>query len=130
MSQFSNYALWFNLKRNRKKKIINGLREMYDNMMNIYQLDPDVRFDFEDMFLKIGDDFYLIRIEEHWSPGDISGMFSHVYLDKDEQIMAVLISRDYYLPYHGINSVTPSQLSDWHSFPDKYKLVKINNDRY
>ena len=71
MSQFSNYALWLHLKKHDEETIIDGLREMYDNMMSIYHITPEIRFDFEDMFLKIGENFYLIRIEQHWSPGDI-----------------------------------------------------------
>jgi len=127
MSQFSNYALWFNLKKNDKNAITDGLREIYDNLISNYQIIPKVKFNFEDMFLEIGEDFYLIRTEEHWSPGDIAGMYNYKYLDDDEQVMAILISRNYYISHHGIKSLTPDELNEWHSFPDKYKLIRKEN---
>ena len=124
MLKFSNYALWFNLKKHDENTIIDGLKEIHEQLMDTFKITPEIKFNFEDMFLKIGEDFYLIKVVEGLSPGDISGMFSYKYLDKDEQVMAILISRDYYLPYQGVSSVTHEQLAEWHSFPDKYELIR------
>jgi hypothetical protein len=124
--KFANYALWFNLKYNNEEVILKGINEIYKTIKNNYSITPEIKFDFKDMFIKVGENFFLIKAESHWSPGDISGMFKLKYLQDDEEVMALLINREYYLPHHGLIYIDQKKLSDWHSFPDKYKLIKKN----
>ena len=122
MSEVSNYALWFDIHESSDEKILRGLKEIYKHLMAVYEIKPSVVFDFENMFLKIDKNFYLIRVEEHWSPGDISAFFKKNILNENEQVMSILISRSYYIPHHGMINISSSTLSDWNSFPDRYKF--------
>lgn len=124
MSKISNYALWFDIHENSEQKILAGLKNIYNQLINVYEIKPSTTFNFEDMFLKVDKNFYLIKVEEHWSPGDISGFFKNSILDENEQVMSILISRDYYLPHHGMVNISQDTLSQWHNFPNKYEFYR------
>jgi len=123
MRKILNYALWFDIKRNMSEKIIGSLEFIFESLLSKYKICPDIEITFEDLFLKIDKSLYLVRVESSWSPGDISGIIKFKFLDEDEQVMAILISDDSYLPAHGLNNISKGQLYDFKEFSEQCNLI-------
>lgn len=120
MSKILNYAVWFELNGDVDGKINKGLRCIYDELMQAFEIEPSVEFKFEDMIFKVGKNFYLIRVEEHFSPGDIAGLLKKKFLDDSDQVMAILISSEYYIPYQGMVGVSRNDIHEWSSFSQNH----------
>lgn len=100
----ASYAIWFNTRDGHK--IERALEAIWQNILNNYELSSSTgqaRDSFQP-WLKVGDNFYLMHLESHWSPGDIGGFLRyHGHLSPMEDCMAVCISNDWYIPSHGFH---------------------------
>lgn len=92
-----------------------GAKQLEQGLQKIYQMDSrdPLRYPFRNVqaeshykpFLKLGTSFYLLRAWNSWSPGDICGYLKmKQYVLPDVELMAILVSQDYYIPHHGLAS--------------------------
>jgi len=120
------YAVWFRLATADPRRISYILDELSNSVASTYRLfsdNPNAKH-FQDLYW-IGDDFCLMHIEEHCSPGDICGFIrGKKLIDGAEEVMAVRIDQpDYwYLPHQGLLDrnaqaklrAWQDQVSDWY----------------
>jgi hypothetical protein len=117
-SSVISYAVWFRLSPPHSDKIQRLFSELRRVTAKTWTLSTDLRppTKFGDWF-RVGDDFYLLHTQEHWSEGDICGHIRHFNLiGPAEEVMAVRIDRPEHwgLPAHGLLDPTAqSEMYEW-----------------
>jgi hypothetical protein len=101
-SEIVSYAVWCGMVAN--KAIESGLRSMWANTLrqwDVVSLTDGRPTQFEP-YIRIGTGFYLVHAESHWSPGDVSGFLKSGQIIGCDQVIAILMDKQSYLPWHGL----------------------------
>lgn len=121
-----SYAVWFRVEMSDPNRIADIFADLGQAIARTHRLLTD-NFDasnFQDWY-RIGESFYVLHIEEHWSPGDLAGFIRGAKLiQDDEEVMAVRIDRPdfWYIPHQGLSdpeaqarlTVWKNQAADWY----------------
>jgi hypothetical protein len=128
-SSVISYAVWFRLSRPNADKIQSIFEQLWrvtaKNWTLSTDLPPPTRFG---DWHRVGDDFYLLHIEEHWSAGDICGHIRYFKLiDPTEEVMAVRIDRpeQWQLPAHGLLDLkAQAKLYEWQEQATQWYYIR------
>lgn len=131
-SELVTYAVWLSIKGKRAQKLRETLK-LLSNHLEIkprWYVRPRTGHAAEpSLHLAIVPGFHLIHIEQHCSPGDICGALKQLVLtDPGDQVMAIRLAKDSYLPHHGMNEPPGVNyqrlLSEFMAVPAKFHLMQ------
>jgi hypothetical protein len=131
-SDIISYAVWINMPNPHSQKIEDGFRALWNETIQYWDLYS--RFNSEtahfEPWLKVGDWFYLLHIESHFSPGDICGFFKKDNrLGLEDEIVAVRIDPELYIPHQGLHDSNAQQtLAKWKTQAEQYYFVSKPHD--
>jgi len=123
-SSVISYAVWFGMPRLISKRIEGALDSLWTEVRKLWQLNTQLPAPTKfEPWLRIGNNFYRLHIQEHWSPGDICGNLRYYKkIGPKDEVMAVRIDQSWYIPHQGmlaVNvqnrfSVWKDQATQWH----------------
>lgn len=95
------YSLWFDT--NSKGVALRAVKALFNSFHETFQ--PDMsNLDHYAPYIQLSDNYFLLVIESHWTPGDICGMVKgNRWIDENESAMAIAMMKDAYIPPHGLS---------------------------
>lgn len=95
------YSLWFDT--NSKGVALRAVKALFNSFHETFQPDMSNLDDYTP-YIQLSDNYFLLVIESHWTPGDICGMIKgNRWIDEDESVMAIAMKEDAYIPPHGLS---------------------------
>ena len=94
------YSLWFDT--HSKGAALQAVESLFNLFHESFQPDMDNSGEYTP-YIQLADNYFLMVIESHWTPGDICGLIRGKRLiDTDESVMAIAMMKDAYVPHHGL----------------------------
>lgn len=128
------YAVWFNSKSSDpkcKEYVMDMLWKKITADWTLISDKQDEGSPFE-CFFQIGPNFYLLFVESHWSPGDVSGSLMRLRqmqpkcVSEIDEVVAVPIAEDGYIPHQGLSDADRrrGELTTWLDQENIYRLTR------
>ena len=118
------YSLWFDT--NSKGVALRAVKALFNSFHEVFQPDMSNLDDYTP-YIQLSDNYFLLVIESHWTPGDICGMIKgNRWIDESESVMAIAMKENAYIPHHGLSQrmVSKVDVKAWESIHQNMAYLK------